>query len=483
MKIALRILIITLFVAVITFGVYYYFRVNISQQTVDKYNVLIKQGDDAFAINEYADALTNYSNAADLIPTKVDSYSHILDVLILKNQLGMSEDIVNKSSAAVSNSDKYVLELKLAQAFLKIQDYDKAKTYFTNANNIKTTDETRLGLGTIDIYNNNLDDASKLLSVINDSNYNNFAQAKLLLAYLKLSSITDAKSVLSAIDTTQVKDTALQAKIVAYNLLLTKGTTDDLYNSTLVSKEFVNQGFPNLTVKVLEPQLPKMGEYFDGLYFLSRAYYDLGKYQSSMDVAQTAASISNDYRAYLIIARDYYLTQDFDNSFSYYNKAIVAAPDANEPIIYQEYIKLLSINNRQSEIETQLNAAYKKFNTSWVELLYTDLYYNEKNYTKMATYIDKLGKRSDLTDADKKSYFKYKILYSIENGKLTQANEDLNLLKSLDRYNPEYYWLNGWVLLIQNNKTEAKSNLNKAINYDLNGQTTENAKKLLARID
>jgi len=59
----------------------------------------------------------------------------------------------------------------------------------------------------------------------------------------------------------------------------------------------------------------------------------------------------------------------------------------------------------------------------------------------------------------------------------------LEILLSLDRFNPRYYWLKGLYDLNNGDSVSAKNNFENAMEYDLEGTVSINVETLLAQVE
>jgi hypothetical protein len=92
----------------------------------------------------------------------------------------------------------------------------------------------------------------------------------------------------------------------------------------------------------------------------------------------------------------------------------------------------------------------------------------------------------EMTDDQKKEYLFWKIRKNLDVGddtSLKNINQDFDTLLSLDRFNPKYYWLKGSYALLISDSSVAKSNFELALEYDLQGEVTNEVEDLLAQLE
>ncbi|MBI2357182.1 hypothetical protein HYV12_03995 [Candidatus Dojkabacteria bacterium] len=486
MKKIYKYLIILAIVVTITFSLLYFFRANITQKERANYASHISEGDKFFERKEYGKALSSYALASETIPQERSSYEKIIDLLVLKRRFDDAKVVVEQSAKVLLGSNRAYILRKLALAYYKDGQYEKAEKYLLNADQIKSTDEGFLLLGKVYLKMNDTTKANKFLGKVNTKEGATALERDLLKAYLKKSETSEAKSSLEVWDLSLEEDKDLTTLVTSYLRAINGLGKDDLYNRTLLAREYINSGYPVIAVEILESELDKMKEYPDGLFFLARAYYDSGKYSSSLDILNRSLGLNTfSDEIYLLIARINLINGDQNTAFDSYEKAISFAGTSKKDSFYKEYLSILLQEKSYSELKSNLDKIIKDKVTEnlWPYFMYIEMYYDQKNYVQMQSVITTVSKMANLTDAEKMEYLNWQIVYDIENDKLASAKELLTTLRSLDRFNPNYYLLSGRVNLIEGNQENAKEDLNTAINYDLDGSVTESAKRLLGRIE
>lgn len=451
-----------------------------SEQSLNKYNELVRDADKLYGQYEYSEALSKYAQAADLVSSQSDAFFGIVKILVDKGQLAQASEIVEKSTGKLSNSDRSKLFAIVGNGYFEADDFSDAEKYYVQAskNGVENT-PANVALAQVYIKTGQLDKVKKLLDITDDKDPN-FAKAAILRAYLKLEETKLAKEQIADLTSLDMEDD-VKAQYDSLLSALNEATEDKLYTAALLSQEYINAGYPYLAIKVLENKKDDMAEYADGLYFLGRAFFDYGKYGSAIDVFNEALSFDT-YTSdvYQLLARSYYINGDQEKAFENFEKAYTFAPDSKKEAVLVEYVDLLLDLEQNSKAQTFL----AKGDQESFEIIArsAQLNYMKRDYEKMDFYLKKLGEMT-LTDEQKKEYLNWLITYDIENEKSASARENLDTLRNLDRYNPDYYLLLGKLELAENNADEGRDALESAIEYDLGGETTEAAKKLLARID
>jgi tetratricopeptide (TPR) repeat protein len=450
-----------------------------SEQSLNRYNELIREADQLYEQYEYSEAVSKYGEAADLVPAESDAFFGIVTILVDKGQMGQAAQIVEKSTGSLSSSDRSKLNAIVGNGYFEREDLENAEKYYLQANKGVENTPARVGLAQVYMKTGQLDKVKDLLN-ITDEKDPNFAQAAILRAYLKLEETKLAKEEVSDLTSVDMDD-EVKAQYDSLLAAINAATDDKLYTAALLSQEYINAGYPYLAIKVLEGKKDDMAEYPDGLYFLGRAFFDHEKYGSAIDVLNEALSFdSYTSEVYELLAKSYYINGDQEKAFTSFEKAYTFASDANKEEVLVEYVDLLLSLEQNSKAQTFL--AKGDEDSFEINVRQVELNYRKRDYDKMDFYIKKLAAMT-LTDEQKKEYLNWLITYEIEDDKAASARENLDDLKEMDRYNPQYHLLLGKLELAENNTDEARDALESAIEFDLDGEVTEAAKKLLARID
>jgi tetratricopeptide (TPR) repeat protein len=450
-----------------------------SQQDLNSYNELIRDADKLYEQHEYSQAAKKYSEAVDLVSSESDAFFGLVTILTDKGKYGQAVELVEKSAGKISVVDRSKLYAIIANGYFSSGDLDNAEKYYLTADRGVDNIPAKIGLAKVYIKKGETDKVKDYLK-ISDVKDPNFAQAALLRAYLKLDDVSGAKKELSELTVSDLEGDVKEdydSFIAATN----SATDDKLYTATLLSREYINAGYPYLAIKLLEPKKDDMAEYVDGLYFLGRAYFDNEKYGSAIDVLNDALSFEA-YTAevYSILARSYLANGDQEKAFASFEKAYSFAGDKAKEDYLLEYVDILLEEDQLTKVQTYLaKGDDKSFD---VDVRFVQLHYLKRDFEKMEFYLKKIAAMT-MTDEQKKEYLSWQITFETENDKGTSARENLSELRDLDRYNPEYYLLLGKLELAENNTDEGKEALEKALEYDLEGEVTDAAQKLLARID
>lgn len=486
MKKIYKYIVISILVLTVLFTSLYFIRSNTTQKQIDRYASYISDGNKELERREYGKALSSFAKAAETIPQRIDAYEKIVELLVLKSRFNDAQDVIEESTKVLSNSDRAKLNRILALSYYNDNQLEKSKSLYLDADKFNSSDEGYVGLAKVYLKSGDSNDSKKALGKVKAKEGQSALERDLLLSYLGLLDSKPAKERLEKWDLSLEDNKELTAKVTEYLRVLNSIGQEDLYNRAVLARHYINEGFPVLAIGVLESEVEKMAEYPDGLYFLGRAYFDAGKYSSATDLLTRALGLGQyTSEISLLLARINIINGDQNVAITNYENAISSASDDMKFEIYKEYIDILLSENSFSTAKSSLDKLVDSDVNAgiWPLLKYIDLYYQQRNYSQMKVELEKLAKISSLTDLERMEYFKWQITYEIENNQLASAKENLSVLRTLDRFNPNYYLLSARINLIENNTDKAREELSLAINYDLEGSVTDAAKRLLGRIE
>jgi len=283
-----------------------------SEQTVEKYDTLISSAQSQYDAKQYADSLKIYLDATSQISDRPEAYLGIVKILVDKNLLQKAEEIAD----IASNKG---LNVESSQMFADI-----AKSYFAQGSNEQT-----INLASKSLKNNSENDEAKILLArsymlqgdiqkakdyldVSTSDKNIWFEARLLDSYTKGINLSDIAETISSVtvDSTDVSKLQTQYNNLTQTLDRVKNYQEDnLFVSTAISGVYINAGYPKLAIDILQPLRDSMGEYWDGLFFLGKAYLDYGDYNKAIDVLNEATSLNpSSAELYLHLARAYYMS-------------------------------------------------------------------------------------------------------------------------------------------------------------------------------
>jgi tetratricopeptide (TPR) repeat protein len=450
-----------------------------SEEKVSEYNKQISEVDVLIESMEYNLALEKLSKTSELIPSRIDAYQRIVDIFITKNRLEDATKILDESATKLEDSDRGSLYVDIGNAYYLLKDFDKALYNYQIGKGFDSSNTVAsLGIAKVYIQKGNIEGAKKLL----DSKYegDEYIESQLLLSYLY--SLNSVESAVEAIKDVEPGDD-WRGKYTDWGKLLEGLTDDELFNSAKLGKVYMDEGYPYLSIAILEPNKDKMLEYMDGIYILGKAYYEQGEYQKSIDLLEDGVFVSNlNQYVYWVLARDYYMLDDLETSFSYYETALSYGGDYAEQDLYMEYLDFLFEENQTEKALEVMRRAERIFDRDWVKLYYMELYTLRKDFEKFEYHMESVD-YSKLEDELKSDYLYVKGDYFIQNNQLDDAKRTLDLFWELDPYDSRYNLLVAQLSFQEGNLDDARIYSKKAIEYDTQREVTEQALKLLAQID
>lgn len=260
--------------------------------------------------------------------------------------------------------------------------------------------------------------------------------------------------------------------------------SDSKYNATKLARVFINNGYPHLAVSVLEPIETEIVEYPEGVYFLGRAYLEVGEYDKAITELNKAATLGSlEADVFWAMARAYLQKNDLNSALDCYSKALGYQGSAPSEDLVSEYLDTLLKNNQTLQADEVLQVVLGKVKTAYLYEYGIRINYVLQKVEKINYYIELLG-GLNLEDADKKEYLYLKARAMLDqNANISDITTVLDQLLALDRFNAKYYYLLGRSEFEQGDAEAAKQALNKSLEYDLNYEITEDSSKLLSSID
>lgn len=460
-------------------GIWYLLSKRVTQEQITTYQQIISEADSQYEAREYSTAINKYYDAADVLPSRIEAYEGIVNILLFKNRTTDAIEIVEKSAKKISNYDKSVLYWKIGNKYFEDSLYDQALSAYLDGLGIGVTNpELELNIAKTYMKKGKLNDANIYLNktiYTEDTLY----EASLLKAYiLSTTNIEDAKTFLNSITPSDT----WKAFYEEFSLVLESTTEDSKFNATKLSRVYINNGYPILAINLLEPLSENIVEYLEGVYFLGRAYLDYGKYDEAIVQFDRALSLGGMEEDILWgKARAYWLKNDLENSFDSYSKAISYGGEDVSSELVSEYLDLL-LENAQT---LRANDMVKKL-MNYISAPYIRIYGVRVNKVindpkKVDYYLGLLAKMK-LNDSDKKEYMYLNASNLLIKGKTDSVAQILKELVKLDRFNSQYYFVSGQLEYILGNKDGAKEMFKKAIEYDTNNLISKEANQLLSQI-
>jgi len=450
-----------------------------TQEEIDTYNGLVAEGDLLLEAHEYSEAVNKYNSAIKVIRIETTAYSRIVDIYLLKNDFETAMEVAQQAQNSASSAEGIsLIYADIAEAYWDDEDYYNAKINYEVASALDANPIVNLRLAKSYVYDSEFDSARNLLS--GDYDFETVDEAKLLYAYiLGAEDIDEAQEFLSEYTVT---DAEMSSYFEEYSSILDSLTDDELFNITKLSRIYINNGYSALAIKLLEPKIEDIDQYIDALYFLGKAYLDVGQYDQSIEILLKAASLLGyESDKYWMLARAYYFKNDLVSAMTYYDMSVEYVGDDITRDLVEEYLNVLLDSNQTIKAQDVYADVVDSIESEWLYLIGLELYYNQSD-VKFDYYLNKLADM-DMNDSWTKEYLFWKIRKDLDDSKLDDVEEDLENLLELDRFNSQYYWMKGVYEISLSEDEAAKDSFELALEYDLGGITTEEVEKLLAELE
>ena len=483
MKKTVIILLSVLLVSIISFSILYYIDVNINEDDKVRYRELISQGDKELELLTfgYAKGSEYYINAIEIDDTQLYPYTKLLDILILKKQYGKALELISKAKRTVVKEEICPLYVTLADSYFNSREYKSAINNYVECYDSSKGDYSKLYSSISFLRQGNISKAEEIVNGVSNSDINLYSYAKLVKAYIKSEKQDESKGIVNEIDLTAITDDSLKKKIEKYKTLINKTYTDEKYYKTVLSTYLLNEEIPSLSVKYLEQYVDGLDEYYDGSLVLSQSYYEIKDYEKAINTQLKTSTLENRYEGYLVLARSYRETNEQASAISNYKEAYQHSKSPERDSVLSEYVEYLVNTNQVTLAEKEINTYLSKENNENINFQLLKLYSIQNKIAEFAKPLSNLSKMK-ISDAEKKKYLGYKILYNLEAKKYAIVREDLQALVKLDRNNPEYYILSARLELNDGDKEKAKEYLFKAMDFVLVGSVSKIAITVLVRV-
>lgn len=455
-----------------------------STQSVEKYDALLSSAQSQYDAQQYADSLKLYLDATSQISDRPEAYTGIVKILVNKNLLVKAEEITDIASNKGLNQESSQMYVDIAESYFAQGSNDQTIKLANKAlKNNQDNDEAKILLARSYMLQGDTLKAKEYIDV-SATDKNIWFEAKLIDAYTRgtnLSQIAEAISSVTA-DSTDVTKLQTQYNNLTQTLERIKNYQEDnLFVSTALSGVYINAGYPKLAIDLLQPLKDSMGEYWDGLFFLGKASLDYGDYNKAIDVLNEATSLNpNSAELYLHLARAYYMSDQTENATQNYEKAISLASDDLKLSYKKEFFEALYTANQGTKAVSVLDGIAQTGDSVWLKLAYCKQYLKDKNYEKLKANLDGLTVQTSMTDEEKSQYYNYYLEYAFGINNIDLALSLLESYSSLDGPQPWVQYYYGKYYIAKGETETAKGYLEDAIEFDLDGEVTENASKLLA---
>lgn len=449
-----------------------------TQEEITRYEEVLAEGDLLYEGREYSEAVKKYNEAVKVIHTDCRAYSKLVDIYLLKSDFDTALNIAQKAQNSTTSSDVSLVYARIADAYFENKDYYNFRINYEIAASLDGNSTTNLGLAKAYVYDNEFDLAKNLLKKDYDQEY--IDDAKLLYAYILATE--DADKAKEFLDSYTITDTEKESYFESFGSVLESLDDNELFNIAKLSRIYLNNGYPTLVIRLLEPEVEDIAQYVDALYFLGKAYLETKQYDKAIDVLLKSVSlVGYESNKYWMLARAYYFSNDLVNAVTYYDMTIGYAGDDISQNLVEEYLNMLLDSNQLTKAQEVYTDIAKSNKEAWFYLIGLELYYSESD-AKFDYYLDKLSD-IEMEDSEKKEYLFWKIRKEIDDSETSSIDQDFENLLELDRFNPKYYWMKGAYALSQFDTESAKENFEISLEYDTEGEVTKVVEDLLAQLE
>ena len=460
---------------------WYFISNRVTSEENANYDAKIAEAQKWYEGREYSTAMSTYYAAAELIPSRVEAFEGIVNILTDKNRMDEALSILDQSAQKLSSYDQSTLYAILCERYLGSGDNAKALETCKKGQGLGEVNQNlELALGKAYIKNGDAGNASEVLKK-NIYDGDNLSEATLLLSYIQ--SISDTESAKTTLGSTSPSDN-WKIYFEEFSEVLGSLDSDSKYNAAKLARVFINNGYPHLAVSILEPIESEITEYLEGVYFLGRAYFEIDDYDQAINELNKAATLGSlESDTFWTMARAYMQKNDLSSALDCYAKALGYQGSTPSENLVSEYLDILIANNQTLKADEVLQVVLGKSKSAYLYEYGVRINYILEKPEKINYYIEQLG-ALDLDEDEKKEYLYLKARAMLDqNANISDISSVLDELLALDRFNAKYYYLLGRSEFEQGDAESAKQALNKSMEYDLQYEITEDSSKLLSSID
>lgn len=459
---------------------WYFISKRVTNEQITTYQQIVGEARASFEAKEYSTAMNRYYDSVEVIPSRVEAYQGILEILLLKNRIADSIDIVEKSTKQVSSYDRSLLYQMIGDKYMENNEYDEALNIYLDGMTLALDNPTlELGLGKVYLKKANISKAREQFEK-NIYSEDTLFEVILLRSYIYAVSDTEgAKNILASVIPTDIWKPFYDE----FSEVLQSLNEDTKYNATKLAKVYINNGYPCLAIEVLEPIANDILEYAEGMYFLGRAYAECSDYDNAITYLDRALILGN-YEEDILWAkaRTYLYKNELDNAISSYDSAIAYAGKAVSQELVSEYLDVLIENNQTIKASSVVQKVLSYTTAPYIRIYGVKVNTLLNDSKKVDYYLGLLSKMK-LDDEYKKEYLYLHAKRNFESNKTEAAQDKLADIIEMDRFYPYYYYLSGKIEISLDNIEGARELLEKAIEYDLNNLVSDDASKLLSDME
>ncbi len=450
----------------------------------DVAKALVSEGHALYEKKEYTKSIAKFSEALEEQPSNAEAYLGITTILLEKGYMQEAEEVAQEAALRLDNTDVARIFVNIGDKYFMLEEHQNAQEmYELSFEKDKSDLQVGLSLARFWIDREDIDKAIKHLDSVSSRDKSNY-EYLVLRSYLSLDDFSKGSSFINDVDLNDISNESDKERVRRLREIYSLDA-DSLHKVTYLAGEYINAKYPYLAIEIIEKQEENIEEYWDGQYFLGKAYLDHGDYSKAVEKLSNAVALEvEDVDLYMNLARAHLLSDNLDRALQNYRLAASNTNLLEEYYVVQEYVSVLLENNMLSSARTSLLELLEDNNNPWIYLLLCEVTYIQKNLAEMYKYIGELQASSSLTPAEERELLKYRILHALEDIKNeNELSELIRLYQNIEEYNAEAFLFEGQFLAYQEDIGPAEVALHRAIELDLEGEITQRARRILATIE
>ena len=123
---------IVLLLIIISLSTAYLLSRRVTQEQLLAYESRITEAEKYLEAKQYSMSVSKFQEASEIIPRRVDAYEGIISILLLKNRVEDSEQVVRKSATALGSYDRSLLYKMIGDKYYEQGQYQKASEMYEN---------------------------------------------------------------------------------------------------------------------------------------------------------------------------------------------------------------------------------------------------------------------------------------------------------------------------------------------------------------
>ncbi|NLB12161.1 hypothetical protein GX830_02170, partial [Candidatus Dojkabacteria bacterium] len=272
---------IVLLLIIISLSTAYLLSRRVTQEQLLAYESRITEAEKYLEAKQYSMSVSKFQEASEIIPRRVDAYEGIISILLLKNRVEDSEQVVRKSATALGSYDRSLLYKMIGDKYYEQGQYQKASEMYENGLTLGVRNTAlELKYGKVMLKKGEISEAKKYLQR-SGFTHEEQVEANLILSYIySTEDISKSKKFIKMIEPTS----SFGIYYEEIKEILNDLDDDKKFNASKLSRVYINQGYPFLAITILEPLNEEITEYLEGMYFLGRAYTEFGDYSEAIEI-------------------------------------------------------------------------------------------------------------------------------------------------------------------------------------------------------